>query len=163
MDPACFMNDTIKTIGLISDTHGLLRNSAVDALSGVDMILHAGDIDRMIVIDELELTAPVRAVRGNMDFKPEVRALPDYLEVNTWERTIGVIHNRYHLGADPAARGLSVVVHGHTHMPAIDETGGVLFVNPGSAGPARPNRPVSVGILKLKNGNVVPEIITIES
>lgn len=156
------MAGTIHTIGLISDTHGLLRKSAVEALAGVDMILHAGDIDNMAVIDELELIAPVHAVRGNMDFKPTVAGLPHYLKVNAGPIRIGVIHDRHRMSASPSLEGLSVVVHGHTHRAAIEEAGGILYVNPGSAGPKRSNRHASVGLLTFKNGRPVPFIVNLE-
>ncbi len=155
------MSDTINTIGLISDTHGLLRKSAVDALAGVDMILHAGDIDNITVIEELEMIAPVHAVRGNMDFKPGVTALPNYLRVMAGSIQIGIIHDRHRLGIHPAREGISVIVHGHTHKASIEDTGGVLYVNPGSAGPRRSNRHASVGIITLKNGRIIPAIVPI--
>ena len=151
--------DTIRTIGLISDTHGLLRASAIKALQNAGIILHAGDIDTMAVIDELELIAPVYAVRGNMDFKPGVDALPNYLPVKAGGKVIGVIHDRHSLGFDPAVKGVSVVVHGHTHKASVEEAGGVIYVNPGSAGPPRSGRTPSVGILRIENGRFVPEII----
>ncbi len=156
------MGDAIRTIGLISDTHGLLRSSATKALEKAGIILHAGDIDSMAIIDELELIAPVYAVRGNMDFKPGVDALPDYLPVKTGGKVIGVIHDRHSLGFDPAAKGVSVVVHGHTHKASVEESGGVLYVNPGSAGPPRSGRRPSVGILRIENGRFVPEIIPLD-
>jgi len=156
------MTGTITTIGLISDTHGLLRQSAADALAGVDIIIHAGDIDRMPVIDELELIAPVYAVRGNMDVKPGVAALPNYLTVRAGPSKIGVIHDRHRMSVKPSAEGLSVVVHGHTHRAAIEEAGGILYVNPGSAGPKRANRHASVGLLTFKNGRPVPFIVYLE-
>lgn len=152
-------NDTIKTIGLISDTHGLLRQSAVDALQDADLIIHAGDIDTMPIIEELELIAEVHAVRGNMDFKPGVTALPHYRRVTAGQTVIGVIHDRYRLGFDPAAEGLSVIVHGHTHKASVEESGGILYVNPGSAGPRRSRRPASVSLLELKNNRMLPSIV----
>lgn len=155
------MSDTINTIGLISDTHGLLRKSAVDALASVDMILHAGDIDNITVIEELEMIAPVHAVRGNMDFKPGVAALPNYLRVTAGPIQIGIIHDRHRLAIHPAREGISVIVHGHTHKATIEDTGGVLYVNPGSAGPRRSNRHASVGIITLKNGRIIPAIVPI--
>ena len=154
--------DAIRTIGLISDTHGLLRSSATKALRKAGIILHAGDIGSMAVIDELELIAPVYAVRGNMDYKPGVDALPDYLPVRAGGKVIGVIHDRQTLGFDPAAKGLSVVVHGHTHKASVEEAGGVLYVNPGSAGPPRSGRTPSVGILRIEDCRFVPEIISLD-
>ncbi len=153
------MNNTINAIGLISDTHGLLRKSALDALGGVDMILHAGDIDNILVIEELALIAPVHAVRGNMDFKPGVAELPNYLNINAGPASIGVVHDRHRLAIDPSAEELTVIVHGHTHKAAIEEAGGILYVNPGSAGPKRSNRHASVGILNIRNGKIIPAIL----
>ncbi|MFO8111055.1 MAG: metallophosphoesterase [Desulfosalsimonadaceae bacterium] len=153
------MSNAITIIGLISDTHGLLRKSALDALGGVDMILHAGDIDNILVIEELELIAPVHAVRGNMDFKPGVAELPNYLKIKAGPANIGVVHDRHRLANHPSAEGISVIVHGHTHKAAIEETGGILYVNPGSAGPKRSNRQASVGILNVRNGKIIPTIV----
>lgn len=156
------MNTPIKSIGLISDTHGLLRKNAVAALTGVDLIIHAGDIDNSLVIDELERVAPVHAVRGNMDIKPGVAALPHYLTVKAGTACIGVIHNRHHLNNDPSTDGLSVIVHGHTHKSSIEEIAGILYVNPGSAGPRRSNRAPSIGILTFKKGRIIPTIIPLD-
>ena len=156
------MTDTIKKIGLISDTHGMLRRKAEEALAGVDLIIHAGDVDNQLVIDELELIAPVQAVRGNMDFKAGVSSLPGYLSLKVGNMRIGVIHNRYQLGIDPAAEGLSIIVHGHTHQASIEEINGVCYVNPGSAGPERSGKPPSLGLLEMQNDRFVPTIVRLE-
>jgi uncharacterized protein len=151
----------IITIGLISDTHGLLRKSAVEALTGADMIIHAGDIDNILVLDELELIAPVYAIRGNMDVKPGVSELLAYREVNAGATKIGVIHNRHQAGRYTADRPVSIIIHGHTHKPSIDQTSGVLYINPGSAGPGRFKLPTTIGILELRQGVPVPRIINL--
>lgn len=156
------MNGTITTVGLISDTHGLLRPGAVKALEGVDMILHAGDIDNMIVLEDLGLIAPLYAVRGNMDFKPGVTELPEYITVPAGPVSIGVIHDVHRLEKDPAGAGLSAIVSGHTHKAAVGGGHGVLYINPGSAGPRRSGRPPSVGILEIAKDRIVPRIIPID-
>ncbi len=148
-----------QTIGIISDTHGLLRNSAVDALDGVDRIIHAGDIDRIAIIEELEYIAPVHVVRGNMDYQPGVDSLPEFIMVQTGPAAIGVIHNRDRLSLYPESGNASIIISGHTHKAAINESGGILYINPGSAGPPRSGRPPSVAVLKLISGNLFPEII----
>jgi uncharacterized protein len=158
-DTECEMKEDIQSIGLISDTHGLLRRSVVESFSAVDMIIHAGDIDNLVVIEQLELTAPVHAVRGNMDVKPGVSALPDYIEIAVSRTKIGVRHIVNHKDAPPAGRNVSIFVYGHTHRACIEEISGILYVNPGSAGPARPGKPPSVAILELKEGKFVPRII----
>ncbi len=156
------MDTPIKKIGLISDTHGLLRNNAVAALTGVDLIIHAGDIDNILVIDELEQVAPVHAVRGNMDIKPGVAALPHYLTLKAGTDLIGVIHNRHHLNNDPSTDGLTIIIHGHTHKASIEETACILYVNPGSAGPRRSSRPPTIGILTFNKGRIIPSIVPLD-
>ena len=155
------MTDVVKTIGLISDTHGLLRGSAVEALQGVDTIIHAGDIDNMAILDELELIAPVYAVRGNMDLKAEVASLPYYTVVKAAGVNIGAIHDRQHIQDKAAEDDLLAVIHGHTHNASVKESGGILYINPGSAGPKRSNRYATAAVLEIRNGRMIPKIITI--
>ena len=153
----------LTRIGLISDTHGLLRKSAMDALSGVDMIIHAGDIDYREIIEELEKIAPVYAVCGNMDIAPDVCGLNPFLRIDIDDVGIGVIHDRGALQKPPESLGLSVLVSGHSHQPLIEEKNGVVHVNPGSAGPRRFRLPITVGVMEIKNGRVSPLIVEIEA
>jgi hypothetical protein len=135
-------------IGLISDTHGLLRPQAVDALAGVDHIIHAGDIGREDVLQELRAVAPVTAVRGNVDIDNWAGALPETTDVCLGGAAIHVLHILERLKPTDEARA-RVVVYGHTHRPLIETLDGVLFVNPGSAGPRRFSLPVTVGFLSI--------------
>ncbi|MGM0453002.1 MAG: metallophosphoesterase family protein [Thermodesulfobacteriota bacterium] len=151
------------TVGLISDTHGLLRKTAVEALSGVDLILHAGDIDRPDILDDLEKIAPVYAVRGNMDFGPGVRDLAPYLRIAIDDVVIGVIHDRAAWQEDLQNKGLSVLVFGHSHQPVIEEKNGIVHVNPGSAGPRRFQLPISLGIMRIENKRVHPLIVELQA
>ena len=153
--------DTYR-IGLISDTHGQLRKSAIAALKGVDRIIHAGDIDFSGILDKLGRIAPVHAVRGNMDKHNGLRHLPSFDIIEVGRVAIGIIHDREQLDLDPAAAGLSVVVYGHTHRPATDERDGVLFINPGSAGPRRFKLPISMGSLHINGESVTAELIELE-
>jgi len=156
------METGMNIIGVISDTNGLLRRSATDALEGVGLILHAGDIDLPAVLDELTRIAPVHAVRGNMDVNPGVRDLPAYTVVHVDGFAIGVTHDRFALDVDPTAEGLAALVHGHSHRPAIEEKNGIYYINPGSAGPRRFRLPVTVGRIEIRNGKLFPRIIEIE-
>jgi len=137
----------IARIGLISDTHSLVRPEALQHLAGCDAIIHAGDICAQAVLDVLEQVAPVTAVRGNNDTGDWARALPTHARLTVQQVTILVVHDIADLDLDPRSKGISVVVTGHSHKPSIDERDGVLFVNPGSAGPRRFKLPVSAGLL----------------
>jgi putative phosphoesterase len=151
------------TIGLISDTHGLLRPEAVAALSGSDFIIHAGDIGSPEVLAGLSRLAPVTAIRGNVDRGPWASSLPDSDVLQAGAAFIYVIHNIADLDLDPAAAGFQAVVSGHSHQPGWRETGGVLFVNPGSAGPRRFKLPVAVGRLTVGAAGVEAELIALAS
>ncbi len=144
-------------MGLISDTHGLLRPEALAALAGVARILHAGDVGRREILDQLAELAPVTAVRGNVDEGRECGTLPLSATVEVDGVRIHLIHDLHDLDADPAEAGFHCVVFGHTHQPLVKETGGVLYVNPGSAGPRRFRLPVSAGKLLVKDGTVRAE------
>jgi putative phosphoesterase len=138
------------TIGLISDTHGLLRPQAKLALAGVDRIIHAGDIGTRAVLEELRALAPVDAVRGNNDRGSAwARSTPATLRIELARSRVFVLHDVKELDFDPAQEGIDVVIAGHSHRPVIATRGGVLYVNPGSAGPRRFNLPVTIGFLKL--------------
>jgi putative phosphoesterase len=136
-------------VGLISDTHGLLRGAAFEALQGSDLIVHAGDIGDPAVLNSLTTIGPVRAIRGNNDRGAWAGGLPatDVIELGT--HSIYVLHNLAELDLDPKAAGFTIVVSGHSHKPAVEERGGILFVNPGSAGPRRFRLPVTVARLRL--------------
>jgi putative phosphoesterase len=148
-----------KLIGLISDTHGLLRPEAVDALRGSEIIIHAGDVGRPDVLGHLMAIAPVFAVRGNVDGGAWAAALPETETVSFGGHTLRVIHILGDLTIDPASAGISAVISGHTHQPLIEEKDGVFYINPGSAGPRRFRLPVTVGRLSLDDGRLTPEII----
>ncbi len=153
------MNLKNHIIGLVSDTHGLLRNSVIEALTGSDRIIHAGDIDTPEVLREIEAIAPVTAVRGNMDSRMRMDRLPgnDIIEIDGI--LIYIIHDRLAMDLDPLAAGISVVVFGHSHRPVVEKSNGVLYINPGSAGPRRSNLPISVGRLEISDGRITPSII----
>jgi len=138
-----------KTIGLISDTHGLLRPQALRALEGSDLIIHAGDVGDPEILETLKTLAPVFAVRGNVDTDAWALALPETEVIETGAATIYVLHDVHALDLDPVAAGFHIIVSGHSHKPARTEHGGVLFLNPGSAGPRRFDLPVTVVRLDL--------------
>jgi putative phosphoesterase len=148
-------------IGLISDTHGLLRKSAVTALKKADIIIHAGDIDTPEVLTQLSAIARVYPVRGNMDRHPEMKYLPVYEIVEAGGIFLYVIHDLMAMDFNPAA-GMDVVVSGHSHAPKIAYRGRVLYINPGSAGPKRFQLPISLGMLEIKNGKITPQIIELD-
>jgi len=150
-------------IGVISDTHGLVRASALDALRGVDLIVHAGDIGGKEVVVALEEIAPVRLVRGNTDVEAWSRTLPETDVVEVGEHRICVVHDLGTLGLDPEAAGVSVVVSGHSHKPRQVVQRGVLYFNPGSAGPRRFQLPIGVGRLVLQGRQVRGELVRLEA
>ena len=149
------------TVGVVSDTHGLLRPEAVEALRGSDVILHAGDVGESHVLQELGELAPVFAVRGNVD-GGWARLLPERRRLELGGAPVLVLHDRALLGLDPAAEDLRVVVFGHSHQPLAERRGGVLWFNPGSAGPRRFRLPVSVGRLVIEDGRVRPRLIELD-
>ncbi len=149
-------------IGLISDTHGLLRPEAVEVLRGSDFIVHAGDIGEDI-LEPLSTLAPVTAVRGNNDRAPWAARIAEAESLRFGEVTLHVLHDLADLAIDPVAAGVDVVVSGHSHRPKIERRGGVLFVNPGSAGPVRFHLPVSVALLQVSGATVTARIVELES
>jgi putative phosphoesterase len=149
------------TVGLISDTHGLLRPEAAAALRGSDFIIHAGDIGDPRVLAGLSELAPVTAVRGNVDRGPWASSLPETEALEIGGVWIYVLHNVADLDLDPAAAGFRAVVSGHSHQPGFREKDGVLIVNPGSAGPRRFKLPIAVGRLSVTAGQVEAEIIAL--
>ena len=136
-----------KRIGVISDTHGLLRPEALEALEGVGRILHAGDIGDPDHLNALARIAPVTAIRGNIDRGPWAEALPETVSLTIGSLRIHMIHDRKALQVDPASEGWNVVISGHSHTPGIDETGGTLWLNPGAAGPRRFHLPITLAFL----------------
>jgi len=150
---------TKKLIGIISDTHGLVRPQALEALKDVDMILHAGDIGSQDVLDTLNDIAPVVAVRGNNDKADWARSLPDWEVVEVGGVSIYMLHDVKEIDISPSGAGFQVVVSGHSHRPAVAEQRGVLYVNPGSAGPRRFTLPVSLAHLHVAGEKVHAQII----
>jgi putative phosphoesterase len=142
------------SVGLISDTHGLLRPEALRALRGSRFIVHAGDIGDPAILDSLSRLAPVTAVRGNNDTGRWARELPERVVLQAGGVRIYVLHDLKSLSLDPAPEGIAAVVAGHSHKPAAVRRGGVLYVNPGSAGPRRFSLPVSVGRLLIRASRV---------
>jgi hypothetical protein len=140
-----------KSIGVISDTHGLLRPEAMRALEGSDLIIHAGDVGDPKILDALKTLAPVFAVRGNVDTAAWAKALPENEVIETDAATIYVLHDVHTLDLNPAVAGFHIVISGHSHKPAKTEQNGVTFLNPGSAGPRRFDLPVTVARLKLSS------------
>lgn len=141
-------------IALISDTHGLLRPEALDFVRGADHIIHAGDIGNAAILEQLACVAPVTAVRGNNDKGEWAQAIADTELVEISGVLLYVLHDANELAIDPAAAGVQVVVAGHSHTPAVARREGVLYVNPGSAGPRRFRLPVSAGELRVEGGQI---------
>jgi putative phosphoesterase len=154
----------IKTpirIGIISDTHGLLRPEAVQALRRSDRIIHAGDVGSPEILEELAAIAPVTAVRGNVDKGEWARRLPETEVLELEGVSIYVLHDLAQLDLNLQAAGFKVVISGHSHVPRQEERNGVLYFNPGSAGPRRFKLPISIGRLVVKDGNVSAELINL--
>lgn len=141
-------------VGLISDTHGLLREEATEFLRGSDFVIHAGDIGDSQVLRELSAIAPVTAVRGNNDQDAWAEPIPETAVLQVGEVSVYVLHNLAELDLDPAAAGFQVIVSGHSHKPSVERRDGVLYVNPGSAGPRRFKLPVSVAELEIAGASV---------
>lgn len=146
-------------IGVISDTHGLLRNEALVALRGVEIILHAGDVGDPEILDVLGTIAPVHAVRGNVDRGTWAQSLPRSQTLEIGDQLIHMLHIEEQLDLDPGAAEIAAVIYGHSHRPSLTDRQGVLFMNPGSAGPRRFRLPVTVGRIILRNGVLEPSII----
>lgn len=148
-------------IGLISDTHGLLRPEAVAALQGCAQIIHAGDIGKPQVLDGLRAIAPLEAIRGNIDTADWAQVLPERLDLRIGGLTLHVLHDLKQLDIDPLAAGVDVVIAGHSHKPKVERRDGVLYVNPGSAGPRRFSLPISLALLELSDGQAQVELISL--
>lgn len=148
-------------IGVISDTHGLLRPEALAALAGVDYILHAGDVGDPRILDALREIAPVTAIRGNIDQWGECAELPATDVVELHERLFYLVHSLADLDINPAVAGVAVVISGHSHKPAIEQRNGVLYLNPGSAGPRRFNLPVTIALIREDDAGIETELVNL--
>jgi uncharacterized protein len=143
-------------VGVISDTHGLLRPEAVSALRGVDHILHAGDVGDPAILDSLRAIAPLTAIRGNIDVSGACTQLPALEYVQLQGQNIYMLHNLDELDLDPEAAGVSAIVAGHSHQAKVEWKKNILYFNPGSAGPRRFSAPVSLGLLEITGGMLTP-------
>ncbi|MFO7665867.1 MAG: metallophosphoesterase family protein [Desulfobacterales bacterium] len=156
------MNDKASfTVGIISDTHGRLPDSATIALAGSKLIIHAGDIGEPAVLEKLKAIAPVFPVKGNMDKGVWAREIPDSEIVNQGAVSIYILHDISKIDLDPAASGFSAVIFGHTHRPFIERQNGVLFINPGSATQPRSNYLPSVVLLKVTDKFLEAQLVTL--
>lgn len=153
------MPASVVTVGVISDTHGLLRPEAISALAGCDLIVHAGDVGDVSVLERLREIAPVTAVRGNVDKGGWASALPDTAVLEVGDALFFVIHDLEELELDPAAAGIHAVVSGHSHRPHVEVRHGVLFINPGSAGPRRFSLPIALARILVKGTLLEPCLV----
>jgi putative phosphoesterase len=153
------MSDREIRVGVISDTHGLLRPQGLDALRGSELIIHAGDVGRREVLDALRVVAPTFVVRGNVDTQAWAAALPATEAVEVGRLRLWVLHDISELALDPVAARIAAVIYGHSHKPSIETRDGVLYLNPGSAGPRRFNLPVTVARLSVSGQVIHPEIV----
>jgi uncharacterized protein len=153
----------VQICGVISDTHGLLRPQALIALQGSDYIIHAGDIGDPAILTELARIAPVTAIRGNVDREAWAKKIPETNVLQVGGLSIYVLHNLNELDLKPEAAGFGVVVYGHSHVAKQEIRNGVLYFNPGSAGPKRFRLPVTVGRLTVMDGKVLGKILEIVS
>jgi len=156
------MTDREILVGIISDTHGLLRPEALAALQGSQLIIHAGDVGKPEVLDALRGVAPTFAVRGNIDTQAWAAALPMTDVVEVGHTLFWVLHDISQLDIDPAAAGFAAVVFGHSHQPSIEHRNGVLYLNPGSAGPRRFRLPVTVARVRVAGSSIEPEIVQLD-
>jgi uncharacterized protein len=149
----------VAIIGVISDTHGLLRPEALEALTGSDHIIHAGDIGDRTILKRLEQVAPVTVVRGNIDYGAWAMALPETNVLEVEGLSLYILHALDRLDLKPEAAGFAAVIYGHSHVPKQETKNGVLYFNPGSAGPKRFSLPVSMGRLIIDNGKLRPQLV----
>jgi putative phosphoesterase len=153
------MGGTTITVGVISDTHGLLRPEATQALKGAELILHAGDVGNPDVLDRLRAISRTVAIRGNVDTGEWASALPETDVVEIGQLQVYMLHDLARLDLDPKAAGFAAVISGHTHRPHSEVRNGVLYLNPGSAGPRRFNLPLAVARLEVTGDRLSHEII----
>ena len=151
-----------RILGILSDTHGLLREAVLEKLRPCELIIHAGDIGNQTVIDQLRSMSNVIAVKGNVDTGPWSAGLKEWEYLDFHGKTIFVIHDISRLGIDPKAAKVDVVIYGHSHRASQEYKNGLLYLNPGSAGPRRFTLPASIAYLRLVEQQLIPEIITIE-
>ena len=149
-------------VGVVSDTHGLLRPAVLDRLRGADRIIHAGDVDRPDILEALQGVAPLSAVRGNVDRGIWAQALPYTRTIELGAHILYVLHDLGQLSLDPAAAGFAAVIYGHSHQPLIEKKNGVLYLNPGSIGPRRFTLPISMARLRLNEKGVEAELIELD-
>jgi len=147
------------SVGVLSDTHGLLRDEVRSRLRGCSMIIHAGDVGSLSVLTELRRIAEVVVVRGNVDTGPWAKELKPTEYVAIGDALICVVHDLSTLELDPVAAGVNVIIYGHSHRPVIEHKGGILYLNPGSAGPPRFRLPIGMALLRIDAEGVVPELI----
>ena len=153
----------VHTLGVISDTHGLVRPEALAALAGVERIVHAGDIGSRDVLEALERVAPVTAVRGNNDRGGWATKIPETEVVEVGGVSLYLLHDLHELDLEPRAAGFAAVISGHSHQPKVEERDGVLYLNPGSAGPRRFKLPISLARLTVAGKPVKAELVTLQS
>jgi putative phosphoesterase len=149
-------------IGVISDTHGLLRPEATAALAGAEHILHAGDVGDARILDQLRQIAPVTAIRGNVDVHGECSLLPSTEAVEVGGKLFYLVHSVHDIDIDPIAAQVDVVVSGHSHNPGIEHKNGVMYLNPGSAGPRRFKLPVSVALVRIDENGADARIVELQ-
>ena len=149
-------------IGVISDTHGFLPPAALKSLEGTDLIIHAGDIGKPDILEALRSIAPVVAVRGNMDYGDWTQDLPQTEVVELGDVLLYVLHDVYRLDVEPSAAGFRAVISGHSHRPSVEDVGGVLFLNPGSAGQPGRRRPASVALLHVRGTSLDAWFVELE-
>ena len=146
-------------IGVVSDTHGLLRPELLAALAGVEHILHAGDVGDPDILTALARIAPITAIRGNVDIDGPCALLPATEAIELSDSLIYMVHAREDLDLSPHAAGIAAVIYGHSHKPSIEHRQGVLYLNPGSAGPRRFNLPITYALVRIENGQLQAEIL----
>lgn len=151
-----------RILGILSDTHGLLREAVLEKLRPCELIIHAGDIGNQTIIDQLRNVGNVIAVKGNVDWGSWSAGLKEWEYFDFHGKTIFIIHDLSHLEIDPKAAKVDVVIYGHSHRASKEYKNGVLYLNPGSAGPRRFGLPTSIAYLRLVDQHLVPDIITIE-
>jgi putative phosphoesterase len=153
----------VHTLGVISDTHGLVRPEALAALAGVERIVHAGDIGNREVLEALARVAPVTAVRGNNDRGDWAAGIPETEVVEVGGVSLYLLHDLHELDLEPRAAGFAAVITGHSHQPRVEERDGVLYLNPGSAGPRRFKLPISLARLTITGARVRAQLVTLAS
>ena len=159
--PVNFRNMGNVVVGDIADTHGLLPTTAVKALKGVDLIIHAGDVGSSEVLSDLKSIAPLVAVRGNMDMIKSLKKLPETEAVEVADVLLYVIHDIHRLDIAPLESGFDAVIHGHLHCPSVAENNGILYLNPGSAAQPRRKCPASIALLHIRGNSIKTQIVHI--